>query len=91
MLGHHRCQALGLTDIIEHEVELRQGYINDNLEELRIALAHKSLIFRTQLRHATGTNQRSRAWDNVRLAEKKVSMCCSLQVEGMENVLNVID
>lgn len=73
-LGRQRCRVLGLIPLLEHEVALRKGGANDALEDLRISLAHKAAIFRTELRHAKATQGKSRAWDNVKGAERKVSI-----------------
>jgi hypothetical protein len=42
-------ERLGLTDIAKQELELRKGQANDALEGLRLALGHKSLLFRTDV------------------------------------------
>jgi len=41
---------LGLVTMASQELELRQGQANDALEGLRLALGHKSLLFRTKVR-----------------------------------------
>ena len=38
-------QRLGIIGIAEQEAQLRRGQINDALEELRLALGEKSLLF----------------------------------------------
>jgi len=43
-------QRLGLVTMASQELELRQGQANDALEGLRLALGHKSLLFRTKVR-----------------------------------------
>ena len=40
---------LGLTSLAKQELQLRKGQANDILEALRLALVHKSLLFRTQV------------------------------------------
>lgn len=74
LLGRVRSEQLGLTSLVQQEVLLRKGTAHDALEELRISLAHKAAIFRTDLRHAKATGGKSRAWGNVRLVEAKVSL-----------------
>ena len=39
-------QRLGLSAIAKQELELRKGQANDTLEQLRLALGYKSLLFR---------------------------------------------
>jgi len=41
---------LGLETMASQELELRKGQANDALEELRLALRHKSLLFQTKVR-----------------------------------------
>ena len=41
---------LGLVTIPSQELDLRQGQANDALEGLRLALGHKTLVFRTKVR-----------------------------------------
>jgi len=41
---------LGLASMASQELELRQGQAHDALEGLRLALGHKSLLFRTKVR-----------------------------------------
>jgi len=43
-------QRLGLVTMASQELELRQGQANDALEGLRLALGHKTLLFRTKVR-----------------------------------------
>jgi len=42
-------QRLGLVTMASQELELRQGQANDALEGLRLALGHKTLLFRTKV------------------------------------------
>ena len=42
-------KRMGLVDLAKKELELRKGQANDVLEELRLALGHKSLLFRTKV------------------------------------------
>jgi len=56
---------LSLDGIAKAEAELRQGQINDSLENLRLALGEKSLCFRAEVRNAHSQRTTQRAWDNV--------------------------
>jgi len=42
-------QRLGLVTMASQELELRQGQANNALEGLRLALGHKTLLFRTKV------------------------------------------
>lgn len=54
------------------ELELRKGQANDCLEGLRLALGHKSLLFRTRIRQAGTNKERTKAWDDVKTARRQV-------------------
>jgi len=51
---------------------LREGQANDSLHELRVSLAHKAVIFRTNVRHAGTYNMTTRAWGRVGSADVRV-------------------
>jgi hypothetical protein len=42
-------ERLGFGRVAKLELELRQGQANDSLQDLRIALGHKALLFRTDV------------------------------------------
>jgi hypothetical protein len=42
-------ERLGFGGVAKLELELRQGQANDSLKDLRIALGHKALLFRTDV------------------------------------------
>jgi hypothetical protein len=71
-LGHAECIRLGKSTLMEQEIQLREGQANDALEELRMALAHKSLLYRTRLRVAKSQRTETRAWDSIKKANVKV-------------------
>ncbi|KAH8993769.1 hypothetical protein EDB92DRAFT_1815425 [Lactarius akahatsu] len=45
-LGHDWCDKNGAEDLAKAELHLREGQLNDSLHHLRIALRHKSYLFR---------------------------------------------
>lgn len=57
----------------DQEIELRLGKLNDSLQGLRLALAHKSLYLRTQVRHSKSQSTRTRAWAAVDKESSKAS------------------
>lgn len=63
---------LPVRRLAREEAQLREAMANEALEGLRLALGHKAVIFRTQLRHSRDTSRKTKAWDNVKLAERKV-------------------
>src|ERR1700730_6009140 len=42
-------ETMGLSEIMKQELELWKGQANDILEELRLLLGHKALLFRTEV------------------------------------------
>jgi hypothetical protein len=63
---------LGFQEIVDQEVELRVGQANDCLQDLREALGHKMVLFRTSVRGATGQKGKTRAWADVGRVDKKL-------------------
>ncbi|KAF8124933.1 hypothetical protein EV363DRAFT_1299555 [Boletus edulis] len=64
-LGLQRCQGLKMNHLVELELKLRIGQANDALHEIRLALANKDRLFRTQVRHADNYVKKTRAWSKV--------------------------
>ncbi|KIK73774.1 hypothetical protein PAXRUDRAFT_20507 [Paxillus rubicundulus Ve08.2h10] len=60
-LGRKTCKDLGMDWLAEEELELIKGQANDCLHHLRMALAKKSILFWTKLRHATSQTHTTRA------------------------------
>jgi hypothetical protein len=61
-----------LKALASQELKLREGQANDCLEHLRLALGHKSLLFRTRVRNASSVKERTKAWDDVKTARRQV-------------------
>jgi hypothetical protein len=73
--GQERCQQLGLERLLNQELELRIGQANDCLEKLRVALGHKTILFRTRVRNSTSQRTRTRAWAEVERVDAKIRKC----------------
>lgn len=63
---------LGLLGFRDQELELRRGQANDALEALRLALGHKALLLRTEVRHAKSQATQTRAWSVTKAADRQV-------------------
>jgi len=59
------CHELGLIDLVEQELQLRQGQANDTLHEIRLGLADKVVLFLTEVRHGRNYVGTTRAWKKV--------------------------
>lgn len=55
-----------LDDLVQKELDLREGQAEDLLAELRVLLGWKAVSFHQGLRPAKGYVQRTRAWDEIR-------------------------
>lgn len=58
--------------LVKQELDLRVGQANDALRKLRLAIGHKSLLFRTSVRKSKTNQTKTRAWSGVRGVEEKV-------------------
>ncbi|KII83158.1 hypothetical protein PLICRDRAFT_119732, partial [Plicaturopsis crispa FD-325 SS-3] len=63
---------IGINSLASQERKLRQGQANDDLEELRLALGHKSLLYRTELRHTKSKKGKTRAFGLIKRADAQV-------------------
>lgn len=68
-LGIERCKSLGLEALVALELKLRTGQANDALHEIRLTLADKALLFRTDVRHSKSQAKSTRAWGKVHAAD----------------------
>jgi len=69
--GHEDITRLGLENLAHQELELCQGQANDALENLRLALGHKALLWRTKVQPANTNKKRTQAWDDIKAAGDK--------------------
>jgi hypothetical protein len=66
-------ERLGLQSLAQQELQLRQGQANDSLQALRMALGHKSILYRTKIRKAKSTKGKKQGWDDIKVAALKVN------------------
>jgi hypothetical protein len=71
-LSAEHCLHLGLGILMEQEIKLREGQANDALEQLRTALAVKSLLYRTTIRHRPSNKTSTRSWSAINRADAKI-------------------
>jgi hypothetical protein len=71
-LGCSWCNTNAAEDLAKAELCLRQGQLNDTLHHIRIALGHKSYLFRNDIRPARTQRLKTRAWAEVHAAESTV-------------------
>lgn len=71
-LGHKWCSDNSAEDLAAAELRLREGQLNDSLHHIRIALGHKSYLFRNDVRPARTQKPKTRAWTEVHNVESEV-------------------
>lgn len=71
-LGAEWCRENGRAKLMEQEIKLREGQANDALEDIRVALAHRSLLVSKKLHAADSVKTTTRAWNEIRQADKIV-------------------
>ena len=71
-LGKRIIDRCGLEMLARQEMGLRVGQVNDSLADLRVELGHKSLLFRTKLRHTKNTKGKTRAWKDISKSSMEV-------------------
>lgn len=71
-LGRGWCDNNAAEDLAKVELRLREGQLNDSLHQIRIALGHKSYVFRKDVRPARTQRLKTRAWGEVHAVESTV-------------------
>jgi len=71
-LGRSWCNRNAAEDLAKGELCLREGQLNDSLHHIRIALGHKSYLFRNNVRPARTQRLKTRAWAEVHAVESTV-------------------
>lgn len=66
-------QRLGLETLAAQELELRKGQAGDCLQSLRMALGHKAVLFRTRIRAAKTSTEKTRIWNDINVITNKVN------------------
>jgi hypothetical protein len=66
-------QRLGLGILASQELELRKGQASDCLQSLRMALGHKAILFRTKVRKANKSTDKTRIWGDVKAITVKIN------------------
>ncbi|KAG1794022.1 hypothetical protein EV424DRAFT_1548130 [Suillus variegatus] len=79
-LGLDTCTAIGVDDLVKQELILRQGQANDALQNIRVHLADKVVIFQKTVRVAKSQATSTRAWAQVHLVDRAVLVKEQLKV-----------
>jgi hypothetical protein len=71
-MGRNWYNINAAEDLAKTELCLREGQLNDSLHHIRIALGHKSYLFRNNVRPAHMQRLKTRAWGEVHAIESTV-------------------
>ena len=71
-MGRSWCNRNAAEDLAKAELCLQEGQLNDSLHHIRIALGHKSYLFRNDVRLARTQRLKTRAWAEVHAIESMV-------------------
>jgi hypothetical protein len=88
-LGTSWCSDPLNHTLVKQEIGLRVGQANDALHEIRIALAHKSFLYRTSVRNANSQQMKTRAWDDVHAVQAKVGKHVRVYSQARRALVNL--
>ena len=88
-LGRVWCNRNAAEDLAKAELRLREGQLNDSLHHIRIALGHKSYLFRKNVRPAHTQRLKTRAWAEVHAAETTVQHHARVYNRARQSIVNL--
>ena len=88
-LGRSWCNANAAEDLARAELRLREGQLNDALHHIRIALGHKSYLFRNDVRPARTQRLKTRAWTEVHAVESTVQHHARVYNRARQSMLDL--
>jgi hypothetical protein len=88
-LGRSWCDRNGAEDLAKSELRLREGQLNDSLHHIRIALGHKSYLFRNNVRPARTQRLKTRAWEEVHAVESTVQHHARVYNRARQSMLDL--
>jgi hypothetical protein len=88
-LGRNWCDRNAAEDLAKAELRLREGQLNDSLHHVRIALGHKSYVFRNNVRPARMQRLKTRAWAEVHAVESTVQHHARVYNRARQSMLDL--
>jgi len=88
-LGGNWCKENAAEDLLKMELRLREGQLNDALHHIRIALGHKSYLFRNDIRPARTQRLKTRAWAEVHAVEATVQHHARVYMHARKAIVNL--
>jgi hypothetical protein len=89
-LGRSWCNMNAAEDLAKAELRLREGQLNDSLHHIRIALGHKSYLFRNNVRPARTQRLKTRAWAEVHAVESTVQHHARVYNRARQSMLDLV-
>lgn len=88
-LGRSWCDRNAAEGLAKAELRLREGQLNDSLHHIRIALGHKSYLFRNNVRPARTQRLKTRAWAEVHAVESTVQHHARVYNRARQSILDL--
>jgi hypothetical protein len=88
-LGRSWCNRNAAEGLAKAELRLREGQLNDSLHHIRIALGHKSYLFRNNVRPARSQKLKTRAWTGVHSLEPTVQHHARVYNRARQSMLDL--
>jgi hypothetical protein len=88
-LGRTWCNNNAAEDLAMAELRLREGQLNDSLHHIRIALGHKSYLFRNNVRQARTQRPKTRAWAEVHAVESTVQHHARVYNRARQSIIDL--
>ena len=88
-LGRSWCNRNAAEELAKAELRLLEGQLNDSLHHIRIALGHKSYLFRNDVRPARTQRLKTRAWAEVHAVESTVQHHAQVYNCARQSMLNL--
>ena len=88
-LGYSWCNRNAAESLAKAELRLREGQLNDSLHHIRIALGHKSYLFRNNVRPARTQRLKTRAWAELHAVESTVQHHARVYNRARQSILDL--
>ena len=86
-IGIESCTEIGIGYAAEAERKLWLGVANDSLQNIRVAIARKAIIFREGLRHSKTKKKKTRSWDQIHAVEGSMTQNVRVYQRAREAIL----
>jgi hypothetical protein len=87
--GRNWCNANASEDLAKAELRLREGQLNDSLHDIRVALGHKSYVFRQEVRSARTQKLITRTWADLHAVESTVQHLTRIYIRARKALVDL--